>query len=484
MKTLDGFLKSVASLTKPKIWTSSLDKVTKEHDHLREMINKGETSIYGVNTRPGHRDGEKLELIDLDAYQHDLLSSHAISFYQPYYSDHAATCITFAKVYSIASGMTGVSPALFKSLADLAINPKFAPRIPQHSSYSSGDVIPAAHWAIASLNELSVNSGYTAQYGEGMALINGNFIQVGYAASIVEKISLAWLLFVELCSISTVISKANASNLFLHSSSNNSLAIAALDLVRDRAAMQQKDIQDPVSIRAAPQIIDTLAGAIEGYLDELDSSLLKPSGNPLFCVSSKEPLSQASFLLPSLTIKTGGLVEALLFTMWAITGRTNHLLSGSVEGVPKDAANETSSLGLIQYPKYMMSTLEKARLDYGRRIFSSGSSTSYGTEDLWNCGVNALSQLDSLLEAFLNICFCELYIYKYVQHHHSNDAVASSPLLSALLPEYRLRDVPFVVREILEIQRLPEHHGLFPVATGISYSTYTTDQTSGEPTHA
>ena len=463
MRTLKGFFKAIDNLSKPKIWESSLEKITEENNYLRKLINKDGVSIYGVNTRPGHRDIEKVELVDLVGYQQELLSSHAIDAGLPNYSKYTARCITFSKIYSWSAGMSGVSPALFNSLSDLSVDPSFSPKIPKHSSYSSGDVIPASHWALAVLDELRQKKGYIAQHGEAMALINGNFIQIGYAASIVEKLRISWLFFLELCSISTVISKANISNLFLFSTSERSFSNVALEYVKERSEAYRKDVQDPVSLRAIPQVIDVLAVSIEEYLEEINYYLFKPSGNPLYDVSSNAPLSQSSFLLPTLTIKAGALIEALLFAMWSIIGRTNFLLSGSVEGIPKDASNESSSLALIQYPKYMMSILEKARLDYGRRIYSSGSSTSYGTEDLWNNGLNVLNQLESLLGDFIELGSCELYIFKYIQDNHDANISERFPLLCALQGDCKLKDVSYKVRSYIEGKAHLEYKDLFPV---------------------
>lgn len=462
MNILIELLDSVKRLSKPSAWSSSLTTITNENNYLKDLISRGNVSIYGVNTRPGHRDNEKLVLIDIEKYQQDLLSSHAIYSGYPCYSDHATRCITFAKLYSFSAGMSGVSPTLFQLLTDLSVDPEFSPQVPRHSSYSSGDVIPAAHWATSVFEELQSRYGYHAQHGEPMAMINGNFIQLGYAASLSQKIRTAWLFFVELSAVSAQITRANPSNLFHAAEPGCPTSRSAIEYLKKQLNNTQKPTQDPVSIRAMPQIIDTLACSVELYLKEIDSCLIKPSGNPLFSLASDTPLSQASFLAPSLTITTGSLIEALLFTMWSILGRTNHLLSGDVDGIPRDASSENSELGLIQYPKYMMSILEKSRMDYGRRIFSSGSSTSYGVEDMWNNGISTLGQLDSLLDDVMSLCSCELYVFKYIKNNHKTRASLNSPLLSSLDEDISLADIESEVKEIISGKIFSGDDHLFP----------------------
>ena len=108
--------------------------------------------------------------------------------------------------------MSGVSPELFQFLSTLVIDPKFSTKIPKNCSYSSGDVIPSSHWALSILTELKNRNGYSVQAGDIMNLINGNFLQVGYAASLVKKIRRSWLFFIELSSIANEVSQSNRSN--------------------------------------------------------------------------------------------------------------------------------------------------------------------------------------------------------------------------------------------------------------------------------
>lgn len=430
MDILREFLKDVSGSLAPELWKNCRGRIEKENLHLLSLASNPLISIYGANTLTGHRETQTVTSADLKFYQKNILNTHAIGS-APWYCQYTTKCIAFAKMYSWSAGMSGVSPELFRSVGELATNSNFNPKIPKNCTYSSGDVIPSSHWAKEVLKQLKNDKAYESQPGEIMALINGNFIHVGYAASLIKKIRISWILFVELSSIFNVISQANSSNLFSISRSERDWTRASVEYIKSKSkAKFEKSTQDPVSLRALPQIIDTLCNSIEEYIKEIDSLLTKPSGNPLFDITINRPISQASFLSPVLTVKSASLLESILFVMWSMVGRTNHLLSGDVENVPLDASNENSLLGLIQYPKLMMAILENARIKNGRRTFASGSQTSYGLEDLWTNGVIVLEQIESLIDDLVMLCSVEIYIINYINENHDIDLVNNFELIS------------------------------------------------------
>lgn len=412
MRAIQDLIKNVCELTEPELWGRKVNIIAQENRYLKKLLNSGEYNIYGTNTLTGHRDDETVTKNNIG----DLIKSHKIGG-GPYYSKLQTKFITFAKIYSWCAGMTGVSPELFKVVSKLAIEPNFSSKIPMGCSYSSGDVIPATHWAADIIQEFEFSSSYSISNGDIMPLINGNFIQVGYAASLATDIKKNWIFFIEISSLVHNISNANSSNLFYNSNQQSSKKWVELTVnyIKNNNNNSNKVRQDSVSFRALPQLIETFCDAIYSFFFEIDSLLNIPSGNPLFDESkSYGPISQASFLAPSLAIKTSSLIESVLFLMWAIVNRTSYLLSGEIEHIPRDASNANSRLGLIQVPKLMMSILENARTLYGRRAFSSGSQTSYGIEDLWTNGVTMLTHVDALLNDFTKLCSYELYVINYI----------------------------------------------------------------------
>src|SRR5690606_4985656 len=108
---------------------------------------------------------------------------------------------------------------------------------------------------------------------------------------------------------------------------------------------------------------------------------------------NERPYSQASFLLPILTVRTSAVLEALLFSASAELGRVKWLVGGTVDGIPVDGQSGPDDVAYIQWPKLMQAMVEELRLMAGRTIYASGGDTSFGVEDLWSNGVVNLDRL-------------------------------------------------------------------------------------------
>ena len=186
-----------------------------------------------------------------------------------------------------------------------------------------------------------------------------------------------------------------------------------------------------MSLRAIPQVLETWDVAADDFLAETNHLLFKPSCNPFVDPRHAFPISQASFLAPTLSVKTSALVDAALFLMWAVLGWTRHLLSGRVPDVPRDGSTAASPLGLIQYPKLMTAICEQARMDLGRKTFAAGSDTSYGIEDIWSNGVFTLAQLERALDDLDGLFCLGLWIVRRLVDDFGLGDRARSELLDA-----------------------------------------------------
>ncbi len=383
-----------------------------EHRHLQALLEQGQ-AIYGINRRTGHRDDEFES--SPESLCKAVLDSHAIGE-APWYDPMEARAITVARLAMWQAGGSAVSPALFQRVRQLLDDPGFRPQIPRQSSYSCGDVIPAAHWARAVLAG-TAQIGPQAGGSDIMALINGAFVHAGLALTTLAPLRNAWVLFFE-NTLALMPCLGNNSFLQLPARSSSGPGGLASQLLRSKLAHLPPRIgtQDPVSLRATDEIFEVLLRSITDMTDRLTEALNTPSTNPLIRDGLAVPVSQASFMLPSLALAQAALINALLFTMWAQVGRTTHLLSGKVSGVPLDGATPRHPLGLIQYPKQMMALLENARFLGGRSIYASGGATSYGVEDLWSHGLTTTDLLKQMAERFLRMSVIEAKVLEALAH--------------------------------------------------------------------
>lgn len=467
MKCLQKCLDHIEINKIPTDWYTSRKRIERERSFFLSLLAQSSIPMYGANTRVGHRDIEVLSEAGIQKFNTDFLRSHTIGV-EPWYSKYETACINYAKAYSLAAGGTGISLKLYDIILKALNDVIFIPKIPKDSSYSCGDVIPGAHWAASILKYAENNDGYCAGPGEVMSLVNGSFIHVGYSISLVKKISCIWMLFLETTKLNNALVRANKSNFYIPLVRHRSeLLRQYLEQYIDSDYSDYKR-QNPISIRSTPQLLDALTDSIFNFLVEIDSLIELPSSNPLYFVGFEFPLSQSSFLAPSLSIKAGALIESVLMFMWASVSRTKYLLSGAVQGIPSDGAHADNALQFIQYPKLMQSILEKSRQLMGRRIFASGSDTSQGIEDLWTYGVNVCSQLDDLYQNCSHLLILELYINVTCFDLFSDKEYRNSEINEYVLGSDNLGDAITKIRLAVEGGALADAKALFAECIGLS----------------
>ncbi len=373
-----------------------------EHLHLTSMLQRG-MRIYGTNTAVGHRDDSVLQE-NRDLWS-QIVDSHLIGKGPPY-SRFQARCIGLSKLMHWSAGKSGVSTALFQHITNVLADSDFSPSIPSGESYSSGDVIPATHWAVAVLKGTKNISPFSGA-AEPMPLINGSFVHVGLAAACIPSFDKSYNLW--LANTEIILSKILLNNSFLyyhkaHAASSSSRWISEIKL----NASPFLGPQDSVSVRASLDVAEVLRQTRDNLGSTLSLALSRPSSNPLIDNKHDFPISQASFLEPGLVIAQSALIEAILLAMWTSVSRVQYLLSGKLQGIPIDGGGR--GLGAIQKPKRMLAILEHARLKTGRRVFSSGGSASNGIEDLWTYGTFVSELKADLCNMFQDCCEIEAAI--------------------------------------------------------------------------
>jgi histidine ammonia-lyase len=397
----------------PHAWDEASRRLYADRAHLERLLAEPDPpAIYGVNTLVGHLDDRRLPPEDQSDFQERLLRNHALGT-PPYYGELEAACMGYCRMQFYCLGGGAISPDLFFRMGQALSDRNFRPRVPKSCSYSCGDVIPAAHWALDLLQFIRTPIRPTGlRPKEGLSLINGCFVHAGAALARLPDVRNAWLAYVVATRMNARLCGAHRSNytsLLTEDGSDPLQAVSAL--VRDVAVPgpdPEDRPQDPVSVRAFPQVAAALAQAIAGYLGALDQTLTRRSDNPLVLADSPEPLSQASFLAPQLTLAAGNLVEAWLLALWSVERRLHWLLSGRVPGIPLNGSPAEGELGFIQVPKLATALLEETRLRAGRRTFASGSSTSYGIEDLWTFGLDSVEVLAAVLRNARRLLAVEL----------------------------------------------------------------------------
>ncbi|VVT12213.1 aromatic amino acid lyase [Erythrobacter sp. EC-HK427] len=366
--------------------------------------------IYGTNTLVGHLDATaRAEGFEFESY---LIENHSIGS-EPWLDRSACRAITLAKIFSLKADGVILGGESYKAILAAFEDPGFHPQIPATASYSCGDVIPAAHWAKAVLARQTDQP--PLQRGEALGLINGVFVHLGLAAHLIVELEPV-LKRLQLTLLASLKALGVGAEHFREPGKPRTRHAQGFIAFFDKklSAHSAMAHQYPVTLRCVTEIAGNVYDAVERLAQAIDDRLALPSGNPLFCPKQQLHVPSGSFLAPGVAIANSALIEALLMLAWSSVERSKFLLSGKVPGTAPDAATAARPLGLIQWPKLAQAKLEYARQRFSTRIFGSGGSTSYGTEDFWTHGSSLACEtreLAGLVEEILAIewaCACRI----------------------------------------------------------------------------
>ena len=262
-------------------------------------------AIYGINTGFGPLSGTRVPPGDLAQHQLNLL--HHLSVGQGALFSAAETrAIMVARANALARGYSGIRPEVVELLL-VALNRGVLPEIPCEGSVgASGDLVPLAH-----MSRLLVGLGHarvegrrlpaskalarfrlkpvTLQCKEGLALVNGTSVMTGLAALATHEAGalLSWAELLSACLFQSLW----AAPEILCEKAHKARGFRGQSMVAQRIARHLRthpdydreiadhqwgshakpvepgvEIQDPYSVRCAPQII----GAIQEALWHVD----------------------------------------------------------------------------------------------------------------------------------------------------------------------------------------------------------------------
>ena len=407
--------------TLPPAISGATARIATERAWVEELLRQGNgNSIYGFNTELGHRDFVTVDPKAGPSFQQAIFESHNMrpSHARGVYPQHAASLIGYVKLFQLSHGGSGISPQTYERVIQRVTDPTFLPRIPAGQSYSSGDVLPATHWANA-VFDLDGPSPFILRSGEMIALINGNFVHTALAAenyrelmALTEYVVVSGAYAGRLCELARI-------NYVRELPSEKKAAQKVLAYLA-RTADGQKSLstspQRAVSVRAIPDVIVEFCSAHHALGVEIETLIPAQSANPLFDLEHKEVFSSPSFLAIGLALAQNKMIETLLMVLRAAVARLSFILSGRVAGIPEDGLDPSAEagLGLIQVPKELTAVVESAYQTYGRRGFASGGATSYGVEDLWTHGEALSRDIHQLTGIVQDVLRREVAVYEVV----------------------------------------------------------------------
>jgi histidine ammonia-lyase len=326
MITFDGHTLTLAGLwqvaveQKPCRLTSLARRRMKKSRALVERLAAEPRAIYGINTGFGPLSATRVAPADLAQHQLNLL--HHLSVGQgALFSAVETRAIMAARANALARGYSGIRPEVVDVLV-AALNHGILPEIPCEGSVgASGDLAPLAH-----MSRLLVGLGHariggkrlparealkrhrlrpvTLQCKEGLALVNGTSVMTGLAALAVQETAalLSWAELMAACLFQVLWAAPEVLCGEVHKARGFRGQFASAERIArhlrthpryDREIAEHQwgshakpvepgvEIQDPYSVRCAPQVLGAIQEAFWHIEYVVGRELNASTDNPL-----------------------------------------------------------------------------------------------------------------------------------------------------------------------------------------------------------
>ncbi|MFO8032954.1 MAG: aromatic amino acid ammonia-lyase [Desulfohalobiaceae bacterium] len=340
---------------------------------LTDSLAQGEP-VYGVNTGFGKCCSKRM-LTDLAAQNGlNLIRFHGCGTGQPF-SIQETRAAMVCRLLCFAKGYSGVSLQLMHKIAQL-LNADITPVVPCEGSVgASGDLTPMSYVAAALMGERQVFyrgqempaaealaaeeiSPYSFLPKEPLAIMNGTAMMNGVAALTLDRAQR--ILHAAICASALCIhaiggnahhyhpdiSRAKPHPGQKHAADCLAGLLASASPAEEFAQQGPETLQDPYSVRCAPQILGVLADALPWMRNWVQIEANSANDNPLFDPEAGSVLLGGNFYGGHIAFCMDGLKSALASiadtadrqVALLVDAHTNRGLPADLVQVPQDAS--------------------------------------------------------------------------------------------------------------------------------------------------
>lgn len=389
--------------------------------------------VYGVTTGLGSRATEALPADALAGFSVETLHGRAQALGTPLPTPLVRAAMA-ARLNTILSGAAGLSPALARHL--LAVfNADLTPAVGEYGSIGAADLVLGATMARAICGlggELITPDGTRkpapaalADAGlsppalgpkDGLALANhasfsaaASGMAVARAATLLERqtevTALSLLGFganVTPMAEAVIALKPHAGDV---ATARRLLDLLEGEAIRDPARARR--LQDPVSLRNAPQILGAARDALDYAQNTVGVELNAAGDNPAVLPETGDILSTGNYLTPHLTLACETLARALAGVAVASVGRLAKLCTERISGLPQYLADpDVGTNGFAPLMKLSESLL--AGIQHAAQPLALWPSVNAdGVEDCLTNAVQAARNLDRVVDLSLKLTALE-----------------------------------------------------------------------------
>jgi histidine ammonia-lyase len=407
---------------------------------LEAAVDEGEP-LYGVNTGFGSLARVRIEAEDLREVQRNLILSHAAGVGQPL-PDDVVRGMLLLLCASLTRGLSGVRPVVVERIL-LLLNAGITPVVPERGSVgASGDLAPLAHACLVLLGEGEARHAGERLTGaralarlgveplileakEGLALINGTHLMAALGA--LALIDTERLFSAALCAAAMSADACRGTDAYLDDRVHEARAQAGQREVaaRLRELMAGSEIvpshlhddprvQDPYSLRCAPQVLGASLDAIGFARTILERELAAVTDNPLVFASgargSRRVVAAGNFHGMPLAIALDTLNIALTHVAGIAERRVYYLLAASsAENRLNPQLSPIPGLhsGLM-IAQYVAAACCNELIGLSTPASVANLSTSAGMEDYNSFGAHAALKAHRVIERVREVVAIEL----------------------------------------------------------------------------
>lgn len=365
--------------------------------------------VYGVTTGFGKSCGNRLNRKAVPTQGENLMRFHGCGTGEPLGGEETRAAM-LCRMLCLARGYSGVSLSLLEHLADF-LNLGISPIIPSEGSVgASGDLTPLSYVLAALAGEREVDyrgkrmpagralrmanlKPYVFQAKEPLAMVNGTSVMTGIAAVVLDRASHILEAAIAASALSVHALQGNAHH--YHPAIGQAKPFPGQIYVAERigglltvgpsgADLQAggpETLQDPYSLRCAPQIMGVLQDALAWIRQWVEIEANSANDNPLLAAETDRPLMGGNFYGGHIAFAMDALKSALASVADMADRQVALLVNPNVNrGLPADLVRMTGEAQLCNHGFKAMSISASALTAEALKATMPAASFSRSTE--------------------------------------------------------------------------------------------------------
>jgi histidine ammonia-lyase len=434
--TIEDLHRLVLGEAEAELSAAAREKMNASRAVIEKLIGAGGV-VYGVNTGFGKMAGTRISPDEIRRLQINLVRSHACGVGAPL-SESATRGIIALRANAIAKGFSGVRPIVAETLIAM-LNRRVHPVIPsQGSAGASGDLAPLAHLAQVAIGEgqalfqgRAMPGGdamraagiapLTLEAKEGLALLNGTQAMLALLVLALRDAEIA----ADTADVATALSldalrgsPAAFDSRIMRARPHSGAAITARNIERLNRGSEIREshrspdvdprVQDPYSLRCAPQVHGAVRDALAQIRAMLAIEINSATDNPLVFVETGDVLSGGNFHGQPLAMAADQMAVAIATLAGISERRIEQMTNPQTSMLPAFLVREA---GLNS--GFMILQVTAAALASEMRALAVPHSvgsipTSANQEDYVSMGMGAARRLAPMLANLRNVLAIEL----------------------------------------------------------------------------